>query len=96
MARSLAQPVTVCDPWSWTTDWSGPLVKLGASLTGFTVRTNSSKPVVTPSLTVIRMAAPPFWSAAGVTVTVRSAPEPPRTMLATGTRAGSEEVAGSA
>ena len=48
-----------------------------------------------PSLTVTRMVEAPDWLAAGVTVTVRLAPEPPKTTLATGTRAVSDEVAGS-
>src|SRR5438093_13271433 len=38
------------------------------------------------------MVAVPVWLRAGVTVTVRFAPEPPKTMLATGIKAGLEDV----
>src|SRR5437667_276847 len=38
------------------------------------------------------MVAVPVWLRAGVTVTVRLAPEPPKTMLATGTKVGLEEA----
>ena len=66
---------------------------VGPSVTASTVSTNSSEALAAPSLTVMRMVEAPVWLAAGVTVTVRSAPEPPRTMLAPGTSASSEEVA---
>ncbi len=58
---------------------------VGASLTAFTVKTNVSDVVNKPSLTVTVMVAEPFKFAAGVTVTVRFAPEPPNTMFAFGT-----------
>jgi len=45
-----------------------------------------------PSLTVMVINAVPVWPAAGVTVTVRFAPLPPRTMFAVGTRVVEEEV----
>src|SRR5207247_174308 len=38
------------------------------------------------------MVAVPVWLRAGVTVTVRLAPDPPKTMLATGTKVGLEEA----
>ena len=68
------------------------LEMVGGSLTAVTVTTNSSKALAAPSLTVMRMVAVPDWLGAGVTVTVRSAPEPPRTTLATGTRAVFDDV----
>ena len=46
-----------------------------------------------PSLTVSVMVAVPLWFAAGVTVTVRAAPLPPRTMFASGTSVWFDEVA---
>src|SRR3990172_8212466 len=45
-----------------------------------------------PSLTVTVMVALPLWWAAGVIVTVRSAPLPPKTMLPPGISAGLEEL----
>ena len=48
---------------------------------------------VRPSLTVIVIVELPVCPAAGVTVTVRLAPLPPNTMLATGTSAELEELA---
>ena len=62
-------------------------MKLGTSFTEVTVRTNVSVAVSEPSLTVTVMVAVPFWLAAGVMVTVRLAPLPPKTMLALGTSA---------
>src|SRR5260221_5125182 len=65
----------------------------GASLTEFTV---SVKLVFVPALLVSTrervMVAVPNWFAAGVTVTVRLLPLPPKTMLAGGTRVGLEEL----
>src|SRR4051794_33283614 len=46
-----------------------------------------------PSSTVNVIVAAPVCTAAGVTVTVRSAPLPPNTMLASGTNAGLDEAA---
>src|SRR5947208_6955575 len=57
-----------------------------------TVSTKLSLAVRLPSLTVTVMVAVPVWLRAGVAVTVRLAPEPPKTMLATGTKVGLEEV----
>ena len=44
-----------------------------------------------PSLTVTVMVAVPTCAATGVTVTVRLAPLPPKTMLAFGTKVGLDE-----
>ena len=57
-----------------------------------TVNTKLSLAVRLPSLTVTVMVDVPVWLSAGVTVTVRFAPEPPKTMLATGTKVGLEEA----
>ena len=46
-----------------------------------------------PSLTLKVTVALPFWSATGVRVTVRLKPEPPKTILETGKRAGLLEAA---
>src|SRR6266481_3940611 len=66
---------------------------VGASFTELTVRTKFVlvKPKLV-SLTEIVMLAVPNWFAAGVTVTVRLLPLPPKTMLAGGTRVGLEEL----
>src|SRR5438876_8844851 len=69
--------------------WSAMLEIVGAVFAGaFTVSTKLSLALRLPSLTVTVMVAVPVWLRAGVTVTVRWAPEPPKTMLATGTRDG--------
>ena len=65
---------------------------VGASFTAVTVKTNVSVAVNVPSLTVTVIVAVPFWLAAGVTVTVRFAPEPPNTMFAFGTSVVSLEL----
>src|SRR5205807_1146577 len=57
-----------------------------------TVNTKLSLAVRLPSLTVTVMVAVPAWLRAGVTVAVRLAPEPPKTMLAAGTKVGLEEA----
>src|SRR5215470_18415459 len=59
---------------------------------GVTVNRKEVLALLVPSLTVMVMVAVPDWPAAGVTVTVRLAPEPPKTMLALGTRVGLEEL----
>jgi hypothetical protein len=51
----------------------------------FTVITKVSLVLSEPSLTVTVMVAVPLWPLAGVNVTVRFAPLPPKTMLAFGT-----------
>src|SRR5437879_9325303 len=57
-----------------------------------TVNRKLSLAVRLPSLTVTVLVAVPVWLRAGVTVTVRLAPEPPKTMLARGTKVGLEEA----
>ena len=66
---------------------------VGASFTGVTVRTKVAFVVTVPSLTATVMVAVPDWFAAGVAVSVRLAPLPPRTRLPFGTRAGFDDVA---
>src|ERR1051325_1434915 len=58
----------------------------------FTDNTNVSAAVLTPSLTVTLIVAVPVWLAAGVTVTVRLPPLPPKTMFASGTNVGLDEL----
>jgi hypothetical protein len=48
--------------------------------------------VFVPSLTLTVMVAVPDFPAAGVTVTVRFAPEPPNTIFAVGTSVVDEDV----
>src|SRR3989442_14584593 len=59
---------------------------VGGVFGGLTVSVNGSLAVRLPSLTVTVITALPVWPAAGVTVTVRLAPLPPKTMFAFGTR----------
>src|SRR5436190_1435703 len=63
----------------------------GVSLTALTVSEKVLLAVKAPSLTVTVMVAVPLWFAAGVTVTVRFAPLPPKAMFALGTSAVSDE-----
>src|SRR2546423_9369813 len=65
---------------------------VGAVLTELTVSTNVSLPLKAPSLTITVTVALPVWLAAGVTVTVRLLPLPPKTMFALGTNVGFEEL----
>src|SRR3989442_11758810 len=66
---------------------------VGAVFAGaLTVNTKLSLAVRLPSLTVTVIVAVPVWLRAGLTVTVRLAPEPPKTMLAAGTKVGLEEA----
>jgi hypothetical protein len=65
---------------------------LGAVFTAFTVSTNASLAVSTPSLTVAVIVAEPVWLAAGLTVTVRLLPLPPNTMFPLGTSVGFDEL----
>src|SRR5438093_1425980 len=77
----------------WLMDRSAMLEMVGAVFAvALTVNTKVSLAVRLPSLTVTVMLAVPVWLRAGVTVTVRLAPEPPKTMLATGIKVGLEEV----
>lgn len=57
-----------------------------------TVRTNESLAVRLPSETITVTVAEPVCEEAGVTDTVRLAPEPPKTMLAVGTSVTLEEL----
>ena len=75
------------------TPWALMLLIVGASLTALTVSRKLLLVVACPSLTVTVIVAVPLAFAAGVTVTVRSAPLPPRTMLESGTSASSLLVA---
>ena len=59
---------------------------VGRSFTAVTVSRKLVEAVAWLSLTVTVIVAVPLWFGAGVTVTVRFAPVPPKTMLATGTR----------
>jgi hypothetical protein len=72
-------------------DWFAISLIVGASLTAVTVSTNVSVAVKVPSLTVTVIVVVPLKFAAGVTVTVRLAPEPPNTMFAFGTNVVSLE-----
>ena len=58
---------------------------VGESLLAFTVKTKLVDAVADPSDTVIVMVAVPLWLPAGVIITVRLAPVPLKTMLASGT-----------
>ena len=58
----------------------------------FTVRVNEREAERAPSLTKIVIVAVPVWPAAGVTVTVRPEPLPPKTILAVGTKVVLAEV----
>ena len=68
-------------------------VIVGTSFTASTVTTKVSLVVAVPSLTVTVIVAVPNWLAAGVAVSVRAAPEPPKTRFALGISVGSEDVA---
>src|SRR5437773_184158 len=57
-----------------------------------TVNINVTLVLFTPSLTVTAMLAVPVSLGAGLTVTVRLAPEPPNPMLPSGTNAGLDEL----
>ena len=59
---------------------------VGGVLTTFTVSKNALAALLVPSLTVTVMVDVPVCPVAGVTVTVRFEPLPPKTMLLTGTR----------
>src|SRR5436189_2191500 len=65
---------------------------VGGVLGPLTVNTKVSLAVKAPSLTVTVMVEVPVWPAAGVTVTVRLLPLPPKTMLPLGTRPVLEEA----
>ena len=77
---------------SWLIVLSGIFEIAGASFTGVTVNTNVSLLLRAPSLTVTVMVALPDWFVAGINVTVRLEPLPPKRILAFGTSPGLEEV----
>src|ERR1017187_8152214 len=60
---------------------------------GVTITEKVELAVLVPSLTVTVMGTTPVWPAAGLTVTVRLLPLPPKTMLPSGTSAGLAEAA---
>src|SRR5437867_8178397 len=66
-------------------------VIVGGVFAAVTVSTNVSLALFTPSLTVTVVVAVPVCPAAGVTVTVRFDPDPPKTMLLVGTSVGLDE-----
>ena len=68
-------------------------VTVGASFTAFTVTTNESLAVTTPSLTVNVIVAEPDWFVAGTMRTVRLLPLPPNWMFAFGISAGFDDAA---
>ena len=67
-----------------TTGVEPPLPVLGSTVS----ENGLTRELPASSVTMIPMVAAPERFAAGVTVTVRSAPEPPKTMLPTGTSNG--------
>src|SRR5262245_13174226 len=69
-------------------DWLARLDRVGASLTAVTVSGKLVVAVSWPSLTVSVIVAEPFWLGAGVTVSVRLAPLPPKAKLVFGTSVG--------
>src|SRR6266508_1041705 len=73
-------------------NWSGTGTIEGGSFTGRNVRVTTWVTVNAPSLKVSVRLALPDWFAAGITVTSRTESEPPKRMLAGGTRTGFEEV----
>src|SRR3954466_3413281 len=68
------------------------LEMVGAVFTPLTVNKNWELAVEPPSLTVTVMVAVPVWPLAGVTVTVRLAPLPPKIILALGTSVVLDEL----
>jgi len=72
--------------------WSAMALMDGGSFTAFTVREKLLAEVREPSLTVSVMVLVPFWSAAGVSVTVRLAPLPPTTIPLLGISAVLDEL----
>ena len=71
--------------------WFGMPVIVGASFTAVTVTTKFVLTTYCPSLTLTVIVAVPLWLVAGLTVTVRFAPDPPNTMLLVGTSVGYDE-----
>src|SRR2546423_5128591 len=77
---------------SWAVVWFGIFEMVGGSFTALTVTLKLVLAVPVPSLTVRVMVVAPDWLEAGWTLTVRLDPEPPKRILAFGTRSGFEEV----
>src|SRR5262245_65830436 len=73
-------------------DWSAMAEMVGGVLDAVTVSRKLVGVEVWPSLTATVMVAEPVWLGAGVTVTVRLAPLPPKAMLARGTRVVLDEL----
>ena len=74
--------------------WGRMAEIVGRSFTGLTVSTKLSEAVPPqPSSTVTVIVVEPFWSPAGTRLSVRLAPDPPKTMFAAGTKAGLDELA---
>ena len=73
------------------TDRSAMSLMVGRSFSELTVRVNMSLTAFVPSLTVIVMVVVPNWFVAGVMVTVRLAPLPPKVMFALGTSAVTDD-----
>src|SRR5690349_19658662 len=67
-------------------------VIVGGVFDALTVSTNESLALFVPSLTLTVIVAMPVWLLAGVTVTVRLLPLPPKTTLFVGTSMGFEDV----
>src|SRR6266511_3277723 len=72
--------------------WLARFEIVGASFTALTVSPKLVFVLDCPSLTVSVIVAEPFWLVAGVTVTVRLAPLPPKTMLPLGASVGVDEL----
>jgi hypothetical protein len=66
---------------------------VGVGPPGFTVTTKLVLVLLGPSFTVTVIVAVPVCPAAGVTVTVRLAPDPPNTILALGISTGLDDAA---
>ena len=88
----LKLPIVAFAPAFSAMDVALRAISVGASLTALTVNTNVSVVVNVPSLTVTVIVADPDKFVAGVTVTVRFAPEPPNTMFAFGINVVSLEL----
>src|SRR5215470_6120016 len=73
-------------------DWLPMAVIVGGSFTELTVSTKLVLVLAWPSLTVIVTVLVPNWLAAGVSVTVRFAPLPPKTMFAFGSSVWLDEL----
>src|SRR5688572_9938446 len=66
---------------------------VGEAFTALTVKTKLVDVLSVPSLTVIVMVEVPFCSVTGVMITLRSVPDPPKLIFATGTNVVFDEAA---